>query len=462
MQLAGDLVADADAEPVERVEHVQLRHGEIGEAVHSCRIPHDERVEPAAPSWPSGRRAVLVAELAHFGLERLLELRRQRAVADARRVRLHDAEHAVERVRPDADADRRAPRRRVARRHVRIRPVVDVEKRSLCTLEQHGGAGVHRTVHGEAHVVGQRQQALTEPRQQREHRVHVHGRVGAAARQHAPRMLGALLHHVAQPLGMVEVEHAHAAPADLVLVRRPDAAPRRADRLARCARAVHCLVIRQHEVRALAHVQPALDVHPRLHETVDLVEQRVRIEHDAVADRAAHAWMKNPARDLVQHEGAVAEVDGVARVRTSLIPHDPVGTLGEHVHQLPLPLVPPLRADDDHDARFRTEHDAPERRFPTCEHTKRPAGRGALFESRPGGGRVNREPGLARSSCRAKSRNPARPGLKSYGRLPFGSFARACPVAFHSLIMSNCIRCAFWAAARSPELAASDSFCISA
>jgi hypothetical protein len=30
------------------------------------------------------------------------------------------------------------------------------------------------------------------------------------------------------------------------------------------------------------------------------------------------------------------------------------------------------------------------------------------------------------------------------------------------LIMSNCIRCAFCAAAMSPEPAASDSFCISA
>ena len=107
-------------------------------------------------------------------------------------------------------------------------------------------------------------------------------------------------------------------------------------------------------MRALAHVQPALDVDARLDESVDLVEQRVGIEHDAVADRAAHAGMQDPARDLMQHEGAVAEVDGVPGVRASLIAHHPVGPLGEHVHELPFPFVPPLRADDDDDARFRT------------------------------------------------------------------------------------------------------------
>ena len=125
--------------------------------------------------------------------------------------------------------------------------------------------------------------------------------------------------------------------------------------------AVHRLVIRQHEVRALAHVEPPLDVDARLDEPVDLGEQRVGIEHDAVADRAAHARMQDPARDLMQHEGAVTEVDGVPGVRAALVAHHPVGALGEHVDELALPFVAPLRADHDDDTRFRTEHDAPVR-----------------------------------------------------------------------------------------------------
>jgi hypothetical protein len=63
----------------------------------------------------------------------------------------------------------------------------------------------------------------------------------------------------------------------------------------------------------------------------------------------------------MQHEGAVAEVYRVSGIGTALIAHHPVGTLGQHVHELALPFVPPLRAHDDDDTRFRTEHDAPER-----------------------------------------------------------------------------------------------------
>jgi hypothetical protein len=47
-------------------------------------------------------------------------------------------------------------------------------------------------------------------------------------------------------------------------------------------------------MRALTHVEPPLDVHAGLHETIDLVEQRIRVEDDAVADRAAHPGCRIP------------------------------------------------------------------------------------------------------------------------------------------------------------------------
>jgi hypothetical protein len=120
-------------------------------------------------------------------------------------------------------------------------------------------------------------------------------------------------------------------------------------------------VIGQNEVRALADVKPSLYVHPCLDESINLVEQGVGVEHDAVADRAPNSRVQDPARYLVQHEGAVTEVDGMSGVRASLVAHDPVGLLREHVDELALSFVPPLRPDHDDDARFRTEHDTPER-----------------------------------------------------------------------------------------------------
>src|SRR5450755_4726674 len=99
---------------------------------------------------------------------------------------------------------------------------------------------------------------------------------------------------------MTKVEHAHAATRDLVLIGWPDAAPRRADRLARRALAVDELVIRQHQMRPVAHVEAPLNLNTIAHELIDLGEQRLGIEHHALPDRAAHAGMQNAARNLME------------------------------------------------------------------------------------------------------------------------------------------------------------------
>ena len=169
-------------------------------------------------------------------------------------------------------------------------------------------------------------------------------------------MLGAPLDELAQARRVPQIEHAHAAPRDLVLVRRPDAAPGRSDRRAGRARAVDQLVVRQDEVRAVADVQAALDVDAVLDQPVDLGEERVRIEHDAVAERAAHAGVEDAARDLVQDEHLVADVHRVAGVRAALVAHDPVGAFGEDVDEFALPFVAPLGADDDDRAVGLGEH----------------------------------------------------------------------------------------------------------
>ena len=66
--------------------------------------------------------------------------------------------------------------------------------------------------------------------------------------------------------------------------------------------------------------------------------------------------VKNPARNLVQHERLVADVHRVAGVRATLIANDPVRALGEHVDELSFAFVAPLGADDDDGACFRIEH----------------------------------------------------------------------------------------------------------
>jgi hypothetical protein len=55
-------------------------------------------------------------------------------------------------------------------------------------------------------------------------------------------------------------------------------------------------------MRAIAHVETTFDVDAVGDELVDLREQSVGIEHDTVADRAAHAFMQNAAWDLMKDE----------------------------------------------------------------------------------------------------------------------------------------------------------------
>jgi len=105
-------------------------------------------------------------------------------------------------------------------------------------------------------------------------------------------------------------------------------------------------------VRAIADIEATLDVDSVRHQLVDFGKQGIRIEHDSVADRASHALVQDAARDLMQNERQVAEVDGVAGVRAALVADNPVRALGQDVDEFALPFVAPLGADD-HDCAIR-------------------------------------------------------------------------------------------------------------
>ena len=83
-------------------------------------------------------------------------------------------------------------------------------------------------------------------------------------------------------------------PRDVVPILR---SPRRASR-----QHVELAVVRQDDVRLVADQQPAVDVDAERAELVDLLEQRLRIDDDAVADDAGDAGMQDAGRDQVQDE----------------------------------------------------------------------------------------------------------------------------------------------------------------
>src|SRR5690606_21101426 len=112
---AVDLVGDADRDLLPAREHVELGEEEVGESVDARGVTGDDRVvPPAATRTPGGD-----ADLAAYALQRLAvgveELGGEGTGADAGRVGLDHADHAVDPSGADAGAHADATGDRVGR-----------------------------------------------------------------------------------------------------------------------------------------------------------------------------------------------------------------------------------------------------------------------------------------------------------------------------------------------------------
>ena len=153
---------------------------------------------------------------------------------------------------------------------------------------------------------------------------------------------------LAEDLRVEDVLDANAEPHRLVGVAGADPALRRADRkLAEppLARLVDREVPRHDQVGVARYVDLVGRVAAAL-ELVELGDQHLRVDDAAVADHARLA-ADDPARQRADLVRLVADDDRVAGVRAALVAADDVGVLGEQVDDLALPLVAPLRPDDD-------------------------------------------------------------------------------------------------------------------
>ncbi len=90
------------------------------------------------------------------------------------------------------------------------------------------------------------------------------------------------------------------------------------------------------------------DLHALAAEPADLLKQRTRIEHHAVADHRKLAGTHHARRQQRELVGVAADDERVARVVTALEAHDDVRLLGQPVDELSLAFVAPLGADHDH------------------------------------------------------------------------------------------------------------------
>ena len=148
---------------------------------------------------------------------------------------------------------------------------------------------------------------------------------------------------------IAQVLHADRAPAHLVLVRGPDAAPRGAD-LAGARRLladdVELAVQGQDQRGVIGDAQfIAADDDAMAGELVDLGTQRPRIDDDTIADDAELARANDARGQQRKLVGIVADDERMTGVVAALEAHDDVGALRQPVHDLALALVAPLGAD---------------------------------------------------------------------------------------------------------------------
>src|SRR2546423_14916393 len=111
----------------------------------------------------------------------------------------------------------------------------------------------------------------------------------AEGREELVRGLHARAHQLLRPAKVSQVTPPDAPASELVLRGAPDAAAGRADLLPGFAGPVEQLVERERQVRAVRNVELVLGPDAPLTEGVELGEERLRIEHDPVADQAHRA-----------------------------------------------------------------------------------------------------------------------------------------------------------------------------
>ena len=80
----------------------------------------------------------------------------------------------------------------------------------------------------------------------------------------------------------------------------------------------------------------------------DLAGERMRIEHDAVADDRELVRPHDAGGQQRQLVDLAADDEGMAGIVPALEAHDDVGLLGQPVDDLALAFVAPLGAHDDH------------------------------------------------------------------------------------------------------------------
>ena len=297
----------------------------------------------------------------------IVELRRERTFADACRVRLDHADHAVDIARGETGADAGAAGRGIGRGHKGIRAEVDVEHRALGALKKDGLSVLLRFVehrNGVAHV---RSKLLLDDLIRGDEFIGVKLIVldrAAGNIDRIPFIDTLVLEHAEFGVGVVHLfadkieesfrKHVAATETgtgDLCGVRGADSATGGADLLAGCAgglfRLVERTMVEHHHLRTRGDEEAAFRLDPGGAESLDLLNEIQGVHHNTIADDANLAIVENSAGDKTQHTLLAFGDNRVTRIGTTLIAHHEIRLIGKNVNNLALAFISPLGTDQN-------------------------------------------------------------------------------------------------------------------
>jgi len=229
--------------------------------------------------------------------------------------------------------------------------VVDVEQRALRALEQNAFTlaplGVEQRpyrIHIRQHLRRDRSEMLVD-------RGAIElGHAETAAQRIVMRQQAVDLGRQRRQIG--EIHEADGAAADFVFVSRTDAALGGADAglgIVGFADRFQFAMQRQNQNRIFGDAQiVGRDRHALLLELADLDEQRLRVDHHAVADHRQLAAAHHAGRQQRQLVDLAVDNQRVAGIVAALEPDHDVGLFRQPVDDLAFTLVAPLGADNHH------------------------------------------------------------------------------------------------------------------
>src|SRR3984885_3854831 len=163
---------------------------------------------------------------------------------------------------------------------------------------------------------------------------------------------------VIQRVGIGEVHQADRAPRDLVLISGADAAFGGADLgsgdASRLAMRVEFAMQRQNQREVLGYFEVGRGHFDSLAtQLLDLLDEMIGIEHDAVADDRQFARPNNPGRKQRKFVNLAVDHERMARVMAALEAHHDIGADRQPIDDLALSFVTPLGADNDNIGQSR-------------------------------------------------------------------------------------------------------------